>query len=220
MNKKFSFIAAVKRLFVFLCPTRDNLNKETEAIDVVKIQPANEIWYTSSDGFIINPDETCTFGANIISNTYKNGKGVIEFDKNVTWIGGEAFSLCGSLKSIDISCNVTLIASWAFMHCTSLTSIIIPNSVTSIGVRAFSGCTSLTIVDIQETTAIYMGAFYKCTSLESIYCKAKTAPKLGEKVFEGISPTAKIYVPMESVEAYKKADGWKTYANIIEGYSF
>ena len=30
----------------------------------------------------------------------------------------------------------------------------------------------------------------------------------------------KIYVPMESVEAYKSASGWKNYADAIEGYNF
>ena len=30
----------------------------------------------------------------------------------------------------------------------------------------------------------------------------------------------KIYVPMESVEAYKSAEYWKNYADAIEGYNF
>ena len=30
----------------------------------------------------------------------------------------------------------------------------------------------------------------------------------------------KIYVPMESVEAYKSTDGWSDYADAIVGYNF
>ena len=30
----------------------------------------------------------------------------------------------------------------------------------------------------------------------------------------------KIYVPMESVEAYKSASYWSDYASAIEGYNF
>ena len=30
----------------------------------------------------------------------------------------------------------------------------------------------------------------------------------------------KIYVPMEAVEAYKSASGWKEYASAIVGYNF
>ena len=30
----------------------------------------------------------------------------------------------------------------------------------------------------------------------------------------------KIYVPMESVDAYKSAEWWSEYADAIEGYNF
>ncbi len=30
----------------------------------------------------------------------------------------------------------------------------------------------------------------------------------------------RIYVPMVSVDAYKTADGWKEYAELIVGYDF
>ena len=62
--------------------------------------PSNEIWYTSSNGNVIKPysgyfnsNATAmqTFGANITSNTYENGVGVITFDGDVTTIGGSAF---------------------------------------------------------------------------------------------------------------------------------
>ena len=38
--------------------------------------PNNEIWYTSSNGKIVTPNATDVFGANIVSNTYENGKGI------------------------------------------------------------------------------------------------------------------------------------------------
>ena len=53
--------------------------------------PSNEIWYTSSDGNVIEPNKTDVFGTNITSNTYENGVGVITFDGDVTTIGGSAF---------------------------------------------------------------------------------------------------------------------------------
>ena len=45
------------------------------------------------------------------------------------------------------------------------------------------------------------------------------APKLGHRIFDWC-PLAKIYVPMKSVDAYKSADGWNEYADMIEGYNF
>ena len=120
-----------------------------EAVDEVAVEseyttltpPNNEIWYTSSCRVIV-PAHTDVFGANIISNTYKNGKGVITFDGPVTTIGKMAFDSY-DLTSVTIPDSVTSIGEDAFYFCTSLTSVTIPDSVTTIGRKAFYGCTSL-----------------------------------------------------------------------------
>ena len=39
-------------------------------------------------------------------------------------------------------------------------------------------------------------------------------------MFDDNATDRKIYVPMESVEAYKSAYRWRDYANAIEGYNF
>ena len=38
--------------------------------------------------------------------------------------------------------------------------------------------------------------------------------------FESVSADCKIYVPTASVDAYKAADGWSSYADAIVGYDF
>ena len=38
--------------------------------------------------------------------------------------------------------------------------------------------------------------------------------------FDDNAKNRKIYVPRESVEAYKSAGGWKDYASAIVGYDF
>ena len=97
---------------------------------VVSTPQNNEIWYTSSDGNIVKPYYTNVFGANIISNTYNNGKGVITFDGDVTTIGYQAFYKCNRLTSVNIPDSVTTIGNYAFYDCDSLTSVNIPDSVT------------------------------------------------------------------------------------------
>ena len=137
--------------------------------EYIKPQPNNEIWYTSSDGKVVKPRRSDVFGANIVANTYENGKGVIKFDGNVTSIGYNAFYNCTSLTSVTIPNRVTSIGWAAFYSCTSLTSVTIPDSVTSIGSDAFYWCTSLTSVTIPDSvTSIGEDAFCGCTSLTSV----------------------------------------------------
>ena len=104
----------------------------------------NEIWYTSTDGNIVTPYRTNVFGANIVSNSYENGKGIITFDGDVTMIGNDAFYNCDKLTGITLPEGVISIGKNAFNNCDGLTEFTIPNSVTEIGERAFVYCRSLT----------------------------------------------------------------------------
>ena len=118
------------------------------------------------------------------------------------------------LVSVEIGDCVTSIGGNAFNNCESLTSIVIPNSVTSIGMYAFYNCTSLTSIIIPSgVTSIGNSAFYECYNLQSIIVNPTTPPELGTRVFD--DSTCPIYVPCESLEAYKSASGWSTYADRI-----
>ncbi len=202
------------------------------------------IQYTSTDGDIVKPYSTDVFGANILSNTYKNGIGVIDFDGPVTSIGRYAFCDCTSLTSVTIPDSVTSIVNGVFYGCSSLTSVTIPDSVTSIGSEAFSDCTSLTSITIPDSvteigswafggcssltsvtipdsvTSIGNMAFQYCTSLKEVYCKPTTPPTIGYYMFIGNASGRKIYVPAASVDAYKAAKYWSDYADAIVGYDF
>ena len=173
MKKLFLLLAMVGMLAVACTPGSvddDNNGNSTEQSggnndNGGNVKPANdEIWYTSSDGNIVTPSKTDVFSANIVSNTYENGKGVIVFDAPVTSIGDYAFCYCKSLTSVTIPDSVTSIGHGAFEGCSSLTSVTIPDSVTSIGEYAFENCSGLTSVTIGNgVTAIGDGAFNGCT---------------------------------------------------------
>ena len=310
--------------------------KVSETIQIAQEGPNEKqlIYYTSKNSSVVTPNNSSVFGANIISNTYNNGVGVIVFDGEVTTIGEWAFGYCDSLTSVTIpnsvttigegafyNCSsltsitipdsVTTIGDWAFGYCSSLTSITIPDSVTtigdyafyscdnltsvtisdsvttigeyafadcsslpiidniryadtyliettdktmsvytikdntrfigndafqfcssltsvtipesvtSIGDYAFYGCDSLTSVTIPDSvTTIGNSAFTYCSSLTSVYCKATTPPVGGSDMFNHNASGRKIYVPMESVNAYISASYWSSYASYIVGYNF
>jgi len=140
---------------------------------------------------------------------------------SVTSIGKYAFCDCTSLTSITIPDSVTSIGYAALFNCSSLTSVTIPDSVTLIGGFAFKNCHSLTSVTIPDSvTSIRTDAFRDCTSLTEVYCKATTPSTLGWSVFPETNVSLTIYVPTNSVDAYKTANKWRDYASIIVGYDF
>ena len=112
--------------------------------------------------------------------------------------------------------SVTSIGSRAFYNCKGLTSVTIPNSVTSIGSSAFRSCTGLKSVTIGSGVAnIGYGAFYKCIDLTSVTNYATTPQTIDYSVFESVGiSSCTLYVPAESVEAYKAADVWKEFLEI------
>ena len=160
--------------------------------------------------------------ATVISNSY-SGDVVIpssfmyyDVEYSVTSIGSEAFYNCEALTSITIPNSVTSIGRGAFYCCSGLTSVTIPNSVTSIGASAFYNCSGLTSVTIPNSvTSIGNSAFAGCSSLTSVTCQAKNVPTTGDDCFY-IVPTNKatLYVPEESVNAYKSANEWKDFGKI------
>ena len=121
----------------------------------------NELIYTSSDGKIVTPYQTMGFSANIISNTYSNGRGLIVFDKDITSIGEYAFYKCSKLTSIRMPESVTLIKEYAF-YGTGLNSVQMSDNITQIGDYSFYK-TYITNIDIPNTT-IYIGQYAFCNS--------------------------------------------------------
>lgn len=142
----------------------------------------------------------------------------INIPDNVTTIGDSAFRNCSGLTSVNISSGVTSINDNLFYCCSGLTSVNIPSGTTSVGKNVFYRCLSLTNLDIPSgVTSIGSGAFKECTALENFTIHATTPPTLGINAFYGTDTSKlKIYVPSGSVNAYKAANNWSTYASLIQ----
>lgn len=77
-----------------------------------------------------------------------------------------------------------------------MSSVTIPESVTSIGYSAFDNGSSLISITSKNTIPPIVD---------------------GNETFYGVNKSISLYVPAESIEAYKSAEYWKEFSN-IQGY--
>jgi len=144
---------------------------------------------------------------------------------SVTSIGVEISGGCSVLTSIVVekgnriydsrdNCNAIIetATNKLVAGCQNTT---IPNEVTSIEDYAFEGCVGLTAIVIPEgVTDIGKSAFSGCTGLKSIICKALTPPACGNNyAFRNVPESIPLYVPANSLDAYKEAEIWKDFTN-------
>lgn len=84
-------------------------------------------------------------------------------------------------------------SSYTFSGFSSMSSVTIPESVTSIGYSAFDNSSSLTSITSKNTIPPIVD---------------------GNETFYGVNKSISLYVPAESIEAYKSAEYWKEFSNI------
>lgn len=141
-------------------------NLSFKSLPSAPVPPDDEIWYITSDGTVVPPTASDAFGVNIVSNTYKNGKGIIKFDGPVTVVGEKAFYY-SEKKAV-------------FTH------VYLPESVTEIGPMAFNGCEALQEFTIpSKVTTIGRSAFYcsRAGGIKRLVNKSNNIVEVGENAF-------------------------------------
>ena len=101
---------------------------------------------------------------------------------------------------------------------------VIPDGVKHVESYVFRGSNIASVVIPASVNNIGEQAFLKSANLMAVYCKPTTPPAISASVnggiFDGNASGRKIYVPKESVWAYKTAEYWSDYADAIVGYDF
>ena len=171
---------------------------------------------------IVIPSDVTTIGNSAFYNC--SSLTSVTIPNSVTIIGKSAFSSTSILRVnsntngvVNIPSGVTTISNSSFGSCRSITSVTIPDSVTTIDGYAFYTCTSLRNVTIGSgVTSIGSAAFGYTNSIISFTCNAVTPPTVGSGILASASANLVIYVPSASVNTYKAASGWSTYASQIQ----
>ena len=154
----------------------------------------------------------------------------ITIPSSVTSIGELTFKACPSLTSIDVeSENKDYTSENGILFNKNKSTLVcypmgktedfyvIPNSVTSTGAYAFYGCENLISITIPECVIdIDLQSFAFCKNLALITNFNPVPVAIDTYVFWGVDQfNCVLKVPKGSVSAYKNADVWKDFRNII-----
>ena len=147
----------------------------------------------------------------------------VELPNTITEIKHSAFLGCANLRNINIPSTVTKIDHSVFKGCTSLTAVDLHSKIVSVSWYAFQGSGIESITLPASVTEIGNYAFQNCTSLTSVTFNSVQPPILMNgntdysTVFKDCRGDLTIYVPDESVDAYKAV--WSVYEAKIKPIS-
>ena len=147
--------------------------------------------------------------------TFEKGSQLKEIGGDI--FGGGAFENCTSLTSIEIPAGVKRIGWSTFRGCKALTIVIFEqgSQLNTINDNAFQKCSSLKTIDMSTCTKVKIigsAVIDECHSLQTFELGTHTPPDVSYLSSTPISAT--LQVPAESVDAYKKAYGWKDFPHI------
>ena len=162
-------------------------------IDLNGVTEIRDYAFNSTSGFtsITIPPGVTTFGRYAFASVSTLNSVTIDYASNAI-VGGYQFT-GSSITSLTIGSHPTLIGQSMFQKCTKLRTLVIPSNISSINNYAFSGCTGLISITVESATP----------------------PTLGYGVFDSTN-NCPIYVPSGSVDAYKAASKWSSYASRIQ----
>ena len=133
--------------------------------------PNNQIWYTTIDGEIENPDLSNT-DYKLVSNTYTFGYGILEFEEELEELPPSIFSnlpvmgiYYSKLKTIKLPDSIREIGHNAFSYSAYMEEAYLPLHLESIGDYAFFLCESLSRIKIPTHTFVGEEVFRLCKSL-------------------------------------------------------
>ena len=183
----------------------------------------NKIYYISEDGNVINPNiyGNGGFGANIVSNTYTDGIGIITFDGPVTRIGVGTFQQKIKLKDIFIPASVTSIYDHSF-ESTIINTIHLPKNVSNFeGMSCIYTNINCVSVDPENTTyEVYKGSIINSNTRNLIIGTNKSVldsgiSSIGAAAFSSRQGISSIIIPQGVTEIKAYTFSWSDLSSVV-----
>lgn len=144
--------------------------------------------------------------------------GNLVIPQNVSIIYGGTFASCGFDGTLTLHDGILFIGESAFQDCNKLKgTLTMPSSLAVVNAYTFCGCSQIEkLVLPRSIEHIGDAAFGSCHGLKTIVSHNDTPPEISNTAFDGVDKeTTVVSVPRTSINAYKEADGWKEFKNII-----
>ena len=148
-----------------------------------------------------------------VNFTYCNNLESINLEKTAH-IANNVLSYCDKLEAVDAP-NAAFIGEDTFCNNKSMAYIKLGSDKLTTISRIGNNNENLNTIHIPSGVESIANSFNGNAMLAEVYCKATTPPALADS-FDSIPENATLYVPVESVDAYKSADGWNKFT--IVGY--
>lgn len=150
---------------------------------------------------------------------YKSKIKKAEIPDAVTSIGATAFAWCPELETVSVGKGVKTIEEATFHNLPSLKSITLSEGLESIGTLAISHAPQLSEISLPSTVSTIESKAFYAVPFTKIVANMTVPPELTELTFSGandnpIYNTCTLFVPSESLNAYKDASVWKNFLSI------
>ena len=148
-------------------------------------------------------------------------------------LGERVFVNCSGLTSATLPKGLKSIPAYLFLKCSALAEVVLPDSLEIIGGAAFKECASLTQISLPEGLSVLSDGAFDGSGLKEMVLPS-TLTQIGDHALAGSfihcpikepisveypsrdARNTVLYVPEESVDAYRNASGWKDFIVIAE----
>ena len=195
------------------------------------------------DGVGITPSQAArvtSLASKFLGNTQITSFDELEYFTGLTTLGNNmAFQNCTALASFKLPMSLTDTGGKAFSGCTALTGSLsisvdtigqesfrstgytdVTVDCITLGASAFRGISTLRTVDVSarctSVGGVCFGSSGSASNKTTFYFRSITPPALANSNAFTANNINKIYVPSGSVNAYKTASNWSTFASYIE----